>query len=445
MAKKQDSLMPKLISLAKRRGFIFPSAEVYGGLNSFYDYGPLGVELKNNIKRAWWKEIVRKRNDVVGLDSAILTPRIVWEASGHLESFSDPLVECQKCHRRFRADQLEAKECPDCGGRLSEPREFNLLMKTHLGPVTDRQSEAYLRGETCQGIYLNFLNVLTAANQKLPFGIAQIGKAFRNEITPGNFIFRTREFEQMEMQYFSSSKEIGKHYNYWKEWTMDWYLKFINQPDKIRWRQHQPDELVHYAKEAWDVEYQLSLEKGDTWMEFAGVHNRGDWDLSRHAEYSGVDFRQLNEETGEKFIPWVAEVSMGVGRTLLLILADAYTEVPTRSGAEEAKHQSEVVLKIHPELAPIKLAVLPLSKKPELSKLALEIQKEFAPRYQTVFDQTGSIGKRYRRQDEIGTPYCLTVDFDSLNDRAVTVRDRDTMEQERIAIAELADYFQKKF
>ncbi len=452
-----ESLDP-IISLAKRRGFVFQSSEIYGGLSSCYDYGPLGVELKNNIKKAWWKAIVQERNDVVGLDSAILTPKIVWEASGHLQSFHDPLVECKKCHHRFRADHLlEAKQaspghmkeapvdykdlkCPDCGGDLSEPKDFNLLMKTALGAVDGEKDEAYMRGETCQGIYLNYLNVRDSMRKKMPFGIAQIGKAFRNEITTKNFIFRMREFEQMEMQYFVSPKEAGKHYDEWREWTMNWYKKFAHNPENLRWRQHDKDELAHYAKEAWDVEYNTPM----GWKEFAGVHNRGDWDLSRHSEYSKVDLSFTDPETKEKYMPWVDEVSMGVDRAVLLYLLDAYEEVETRSGAEEAKHEKEVVLRLHKDLAPIKAAILPLSKKEPLQKLSAEIQANLAGDLMTQYDETGSIGKRYRRQDEIGTPYCVTVDFDSLEDKKVTVRDRDSMEQERVDIAELKNYLSDK-
>ncbi|MEK9158474.1 MAG: glycine--tRNA ligase, partial [Patescibacteria group bacterium] len=350
-----ESKMEKLISLCKRRGFVFPSSEIYGGLSSCYDYGPLGVELKNNIKKAWWKAIVQTRDDVVGLDSSILTSKIVWEASGHLQSFNDPLVECKKCQHRFRADHLlEARQaepgyikekpltikdvaCPDCGGELSEPRNFNLLMKTELGAVEGAKEEAYLRGETCQGIYLDFLNVKDSLRKKLPFGIAQIGKAFRNEITTKNFIFRTREFEQMEMQYFVNPQEVGKFFEEWREWTMEWYKRMIYRPENLRWRQHEEDERAHYAKDAWDVEYNTPM----GWKEFAGVHNRGDWDLSRHSQYSGVDLSYQDPVSNEKFMPWISEVSFGCDRAVFLFLLDAYDEVEARSGDEEAKHEKE--------------------------------------------------------------------------------------------------------
>jgi len=433
--------MDKIISLCKRRGFIFPSSEIYGGLGSCYDYGPLGAELKNNVKKIWWKEMVQKRDDVVGLDSSILTPRIVWEASGHLESFTDPLVECKKCHQRFRADKIKGGKCPDCGGGLTKERRFNLLMKTHLGAVEGTQGEAYMRGETCQGIYLDYLSVRESMRKKLPFGIAQIGKAFRNEITPGNFIFRTREFEQMEMQYFVKPAQADEYYRQWKDWTFGWYNNLIYQPDNLRLRCHEKDELAHYAKEAWDVEYKTPF---DNWSEFAGIHNRGDWDLSRHGKYSGVEMSYMDEKTKEKFIPYVEEVSMGVDRAVLLFLLDAYDEVKTRSGDEEAKHETEIVLRLHRYLAPVKAAVLPLVKKEPLITLAQEINKELKEHWMVQYDEVGSIGRRYRRQDEIGTPYCLTVDFDSLEDKKVTVRDRDTMEQERVKIGDLTGFLKEK-
>ncbi|MFA5070690.1 MAG: glycine--tRNA ligase [Patescibacteria group bacterium] len=442
MANQKQSIMDKLTSLCKRRGFIFQAAEIYGGLNSCWDYGPLGVELKNNIKRAWWKKMVQERIDVVGLDSSILTPRIVWEASGHLESFTDPLVECKKCHQRFRADKIDGKKCPECGGDFTETKKFNLLMKTHLGAVEGKQSEAYLRGETCQSIYLDYLNVKEATRKKLPFGIAQIGKSFRNEITPGNFIFRTREFEQMEMQYFVKPETAEKYYREWKEWTLSWYKKFVCHPENLRLRQHTKDELVHYAREAWDVEYKTPFAG---WDEFAGIHNRGDWDLSRHSKFSGVDMSYRDEETGNKFMPFVEEVSMGVDRGLLLFLIDAYEEIKGgRTTTTESNKEEEVVLRLHKDLAPIKVAVLPLSKKEPVAKLANEIYDTLRPHFMCAYDEVASIGRRYRRQDEIGTPYCVTIDFDSLEDKKVTVRDRDTMKQERIAIEELLGYLKGK-
>ncbi len=449
-----------LIALAKRRGFIFQSAEIYGGLSASYDYGPLGVELKNNLKKAWWKKMVQERNDVVGLDSAIMTPKIVWEASGHLQNFNDPLVECKSCHHRFRADHLlEAKQaepgyakekpvslkdiaCPDCSGELTEPKSFNLLVKTELGVVEGQKEEVYLRGETCQGIYLNYLNIKDAMRKKPPFGIAQIGKSFRNEITTKNFIFRMREFEQMEMQYFVNPKDAQSFFDYWREQRISWYKSLGLSEENVRWRQHAQDERAHYAKDAWDIEYNTPF---GGWKEMAGVHNRGDWDLSRHGSYSKTDMTFKDQETGEEYIPWIIETSDGADRATLMFLIDAYNEVETRSGDEDSKHEKEVVLKLHKDLAPIKIAFLPLSKKEPLANLTKEIQTSLWGTYMTQYDETGSIGKRYRRQDEIGTPYCVTVDFTSLEDKKVTVRDRDTMEQERIEIDNLKNYFKEKF
>ncbi|NMB48266.1 glycine--tRNA ligase [Candidatus Kuenenbacteria bacterium] len=461
MQEKELTKMDKLISLAKRRGFVFQSSEIYGGFGSCYDYGPLGVELINNIKKAWWQAMVQKRDDVVGLDSAIIMHPKVWEASGHVESFADPLVDCKKCKKRFRADHLleavsmkpdlEAHKeppksikdivCPECGGELTEPRNFNLLMKTFIGAVEDATSLAYLRGETCQGIYVNFKNILDSSRQKLPFGIAQIGKAFRNEITPGNYIFRTREFEQMEMQFFVNPKEADKWYDYWKEQRMKWYKDLGMKDEFIRWRRHSKEELAHYAKAAWDIEFDSPF---GGWKELAGVHNRSDWDLSRHSQYSGVDLSYIDPVTNEKYVPYIVETSDGAGRAMLAFLLNGYEEVETRSGDEEAKHEKEVVLHLHKSLAPIKVAVLPLSKKEELQRVAHEIKDNLAENWMTQYDETGSIGKRYRRQDEIGTPYCVTVDFETANDKKVTVRDILTMGQERIAIGELKDYLREK-
>ena len=447
--------MEKLISLAKRRGFVFQSSEIYGGINSIYDYGPLGVELKNNIKKEWWKAMVQLRDDVVGLDSGILMHPKIWEASGHLAGFTDPLVDCKSCKRRFRADHLlEAKglkpdfrpgsfkneglACPECGGELTDVRNFNLMFKTFMGVVEDSMAEIYLRPETAQGIYVNFLNVLNSSRKKIPFGIAQIGKAFRNEITPGNFIFRMREFEQMEMQFFVNPGEADKWFNYWQEQRMRWYLDLGVKKEDLRFREHEKDELAHYAKKALDVEYNFPFGI----KELEGIHNRGDWDLSRHQESSGQDLQYFNAEIKEKFTPWVIETSSGADRATLMFLANAYTEVEPRSGDEEAKHEKEVVLKLDKRLAPIKAAILPLSKK--LEKEAMVIYEDLRLNYMCQYDDAGSIGKRYRRQDEIGTPYCVTFDFDSVEDKKVTVRDRDTMEQERVAIAELKDYLKNK-
>jgi len=459
MIKQQENnKMDKIISLCKRRGYIFQSSEIYGGFGA-YDYGPLGVELKNNIQKAWWNSMVQLRNDIYGIDSAIIMHPKIWEASGHVENFSDPLVDCKKCKKRFRADHIlelnsaklkedkqetknsDSKICPECGGELTEPRNFNLLMKTFFGAVEDNSSQVYLRGETCQGIYVNYKNIIDSSRAKIPFGIAQIGKAFRNEINPGNFIFRTREFEQMEMQFFVDPKEAKKWFDYWKEQRMQWYKDLGLKDDFMRWHEHSENELAHYAKEAWDIEFDAPF---GGWKELAGVHNRGDWDLSRHQEFSGVDLNYNNQETKEKFIPYIIETSDGVGRAVLAFLLNAYEEVETRSGDEESKHKTEVVLRLDRRLAPIKIAILPLSKKEDLKKLSLEIQNKLNSTYKTQYDQTGSIGKRYRRQDEIGTPFCLTVDFDSLEDKKVTVRDRDTMEQDRVEIKKLSEYFADK-
>lgn len=448
-----------IIALAKRRGFIFPSAEIYGGLSASYDYGPLGVELKNNLKKAWWKKMVQERNDIVGLDSSILTPKIVWEASGHMQSFHDPLVECKNCHHRFRADHLlEARQaepgyakekpvdikeidCPDCGGELTEPKSFNLLVKTELGAVEGQKEEVYLRGETCQGIYLDYLAVKETMRKKIPFGIAQIGKAFRNEITTKNFIFRMREFEQMEMQYFVNPKEAEKIYEYWKGQRFSWYKSLGLREENIRLRQHAQDERAHYAKDAWDIEYNTPF---GGWKEMAGIHNRGDWDLSRHGNFSKNSMTYKDAETGEEYIPWIIETSDGADRAALMFLIDAYEETDARSGYEDSKHEKEVVLRLHKDLAPIKIAFLPLSKKEPLTVLTKEIQAKLWGQWMTQYDETGSIGKRYRRQDEIGTPYCVTIDFESLEDKKVTVRDRDTMQQERVAIKDLKKYFVEK-
>lgn len=445
-----------IVSLAKRRGFIFQSSEIYGGLSSCYDYGPLGVELKNNVKKAWWESMVQQRNDVVGLDASILMHPKVWEASGHVEGFTDPLVDCKDCKKRWRADHLlEAKgikpdfrpgdwdkhsvTCPDCAGDLTDVRTFNLMFKTFMGALEDSASQIWLRPETCQGIYTNFQNVQQSMRKKVPFGIAQVGKAFRNEITPGHFTFRTREFEQMEQQYFVHPEGKDKYFDMWQEARMQWYVNLGMNPENIRFREHESHELAHYAKRALDIEYNYP---GMGFKELAGIHDRGDWDLSRHSEFSGQDLKYFDQVKGEKYIPHIIETSDGADRATLAFLLDAYHE---REGSEQSKHDKEVVLKLHKDLAPVKMAILPLSKKEPLQKLAQEIQTNLWYTYQTQYDETGSIGKRYRRQDEIGTPYCVTVDFDSLEDNSVTIRDRDTMEQERIAITELQPYFQEKF
>ncbi|HOP73815.1 MAG TPA: glycine--tRNA ligase [Bacillota bacterium] len=425
--------MEKIVSLAKRRGFVFQSSEIYGGLNSCWDYGPLGVELKNNVKRAWWRKVVQERDDMVGLDASILMHPRVWEASGHVAGFTDPLVDCKSCKQRFRADHIEGDKCPACGGELTEARQFNLMFKTFMGPVEDTASVVYLRPETAQGIFVNFNNVQTSTRMKLPFGIAQIGKSFRNEITPGNFTFRTREFEQMEIEYFvkpGTDEEIHKQ---WIEQRFQWYLDLGMTKERLRLRAHASDELAHYAKGCYDIEYYFPM----GWSELEGIANRTDFDLKRHAEYSGQRMDYFDQEANEHYIPYVIEPSAGADRATLAFLLDAYHEEPD-------KDEVRVVLKLHRALAPYKVAVLPLSKKEPLVKMAKELEKELRKYWMVDYDDSKAIGRRYRRQDEIGTPYCVTVDFQSLEDQAVTVRDRDTMEQERIPVAELTKYLWEK-
>jgi len=423
----ESDLMDKLVSLAKRRGYVFQSSEIYGGTGSVWDYGPLGVELKRNIKDRWWSSMVRERDDIEGLDAAILMHPKVWEASGHVEGFTDPLVECTNCHRRFRADtrEVEDGQCPVCGTRdaFTEPRLFNLMFKTFMGPVEDSSSTVYIRPETAQGIYVNFLNVQGAARQKVPFGIAQIGKAFRNEITPGNFIFRTREFEQAEMQFFVKPGEDEEWFERWREVRMRWHVALGIREDKLRFHEHGPDELAHYAKKAYDIEYEFPF----GWKEFEGIHNRTDFDLSRHQERSGKRLEYIDAPTGERFVPYVVETSMGVDRTMLVVLADAYHE-------EEVAGDQRVVLRLAPSIAPLKVGVFPLVKKdgmPEVAeKIAADLRASAIPSF---YDQSGAIGRRYRRQDEVGTPWCVTVDGESMEEERVTIRDRDSLEQIRIS------------
>jgi glycyl-tRNA synthetase len=451
-----DNLMDKIVSLCKRRGFIFPGSDIYGGLANTWDYGPLGIELKKNIMQAWWKALVQERNDVVGLDAAILMHPKVWEASGHLEGFTDPLVDCKVCKRRFRADHLlEAKgikpkfepdvtlsniPCPECGGELTSIRQFNLMFKTFMGAVEDQASTVYLRPETAQGIFVNFQNIRESMRKTVPFGIAQVGKAFRNEITPGNFIFRTREFEQMEMEFFVKPGEDEKWFEVWKQFMEDWFVKYGVKKEKLRFYEHPKEDLSHYSKRTVDLEYEFPWGWGELW----GLANRTDFDLKQHAKFTGKDLSYRDEKTNETYVPYVIEPALGLTRSVLTFLLNAYEEVETRSGDEDGKHEKEIVLRLHKAIAPIKAAVLPLSKKEPLSELAKNIQQDLAKNFMTQYDETGSIGKRYRRQDEIGTPYCITVDFDSLEDKKVTVRDRDTMAQDRVLIDELKDYLKKK-
>ncbi len=436
MAKKnkvRDEKMDKLVSLCKRRGYIFPSSEIYGGINACWDYGPLGAELKRNIKDFWWREMVHKRDDIEGLDAAILMHPKVWETSGHVAEFTDPLVDCKKCKSRFRADDIEGDACPNCGGELTAPRQFNLMFKTFMGPVEDDANVVYLRPETAQGIYVNFLNVQGPSRQKVPFGIAQIGKAFRNEITPGNFIFRTREFEQMEMQFFIPPAEDDKWFEYWREQRWQWYLDLGIREDRLRWHEHGPNDLAHYAKKAYDIEYEFSF----GWKELEGIHNRTDFDLSRHMEATGKDLRYWNEETKEKFIPYIIETSAGCDRTMLMCLLDAYDE-------EEVKGEQRVILRLHPRIAPFKAAVLPLVKKDGMPELAQRLYDDLRRKFKVFYDAGGAVGRRYRRMDEIGTPYCFTIDGQTSEDDTVTLRDRDSMEQTRHKIAEIPDLLESK-
>ena len=427
--------MEKLVSLCKRRGFVFQSSEIYGGTGSVWDYGPLGVELKNNIKRAWWSALVHARDDVEGLDAAILMHPRVWEASGHVEGFTDPLVECRNCHRRFRADHDDVAkgQCPVCGTRdaFGPPRLFNLMFKTFMGPVEDAASVVYLRPETAQGIYVNFQNVLTAGRQKIPFGIAQIGKAFRNEITPGNFIFRTREFEQMEMQFFVEPGEDERWMEYWRAERMAWVESLGIRSEKLRFHPHAPDELAHYAKAAFDIQYEFPF----GWQEFEGIHNRTDFDLRRHQEYSGKRLEYVDPYDREKkYLPYIIETSAGADRTALVMLADAYRE-------EQLEGETRVVLALHPRLAPIKVAVLPLVKKDGMPETAERIHQAIkTAAIPSFYDDSGSIGKRYRRQDEAGTPFCVTIDGQTATDGTVTVRHRDSLLQERISAERVVEF-----
>ncbi len=430
--KSKSDLMEKITSLAKRRGFIYQSSEIYGGFGSCYDYGPLGVELKNNIKNEWWKEMTRRRENIVGLDASILMSPKVWRASGHLTAgFADLLTECRKCRHRFRKDHLKNDKCPDCGGELTEEKKFNLMMKTFIGPVEDEAAVAYLRAETCQGIYVNYKNVLDSTRLKIPFGIAQIGKAFRNEITPGNFIYRIREFEQMEMQFFIRPGENEKWFDFWKEERMKWYLNLGVKKENLRFKEHKKEDLSHYARAGVDIEYNFPF----GWNEIEGIHDRGDWDLSNHSKHSGEDLSYFDEEKKEKFIPHIIETSAGADRSALVFLAESYHE-----------EEKRVYLSLTPSLAPYKTAVFPLlANKPELVEKAEKVYRLLKTGDLNVaFDSRGNIGKRYYSQDEIGTLFCVTIDFQTLEDNTVTVRARDTMKQERIKINELVNYINEK-
>lgn len=433
--------MEKIVNLAKRRGFAFQSSEIYGGLASCWDYGPIGVELKRNVKEAWWRDMVLRRSDIVGIDCSILMHPRVWEASGHVAGFTDPLVDCKLCKERFRADKLMDAQCPrkpskhpgECEGELTEARQFNLMFKTFLGPVEDTASVVFLRPETAQGMFVNFLNVLHTSRQKIPFGIAQIGKSFRNEITPGNFLFRTREFEQMEMEFFVPPGEDDRWYEYWREERLAWYAKYGIRREHLRIREHDREELAHYAKACADVEYLFPF----GWAELEGIANRTDFDLRRHAEYSGKDLTYYDEETKERFYPYVIEPAAGADRATLAFLVDAYDE-------DVADGEPRVVLRFHPRIAPVKVAVFPLLRKDGQPEKAMDIADLLRQRFTVQYDQAGSIGRRYRRQDEIGTPFGVTVDHQTMQDGTVTLRDRDTMQQVRISIDRLVEELERR-
>ncbi|HOB89893.1 MAG TPA: glycine--tRNA ligase [Candidatus Colwellbacteria bacterium] len=439
-------LMDKILSLAKRRGFVFPGSEIYGGLQNSWDFGPLGVELKRNIKAAWWDRFIRRRPDMVGLDASILMNTKVWEASGHLKKFSDPLVECVKCHKRFRGDRIKTEDgCPECGGKLGEAKQFNMMLKTRLGATEDKASEVYFRPETAQGIFVNFKNIMDTERMSLPFGVGQIGKAFRNEITPGNFIFRTREFEQMEIEYFipvpEKDKDWNNYFEYWRKEMLEWISSLgVDVKKEIRELEVPEKDRAHYSKRTVDFEYAFPFGE----EELYGLAYRGDFDLKNHGETSGADLKYKDPVSGEEFYPHVIEPTFGVERSILAAMCSAYTEesAPT---AEKGEEETRVVMKFPKWLAPVKAAVLPLSKKEELSSVAKKLADDLRNDLFVDYDETQSIGKRYRRQDEIGTPYCVTIDFDSLEDKKATIRDRDTMKQERVAIAEIKSYLLERF
>ncbi|MFH0854118.1 MAG: glycine--tRNA ligase [bacterium] len=477
--------LQKIVSLCKRRGFVFQNSEIYGGIQGFYDYGPLGTLMKNNIKRLWFYEMTQKHENVMPIDGAIITHPRVWEASGHIQNFGDPLVDCKKCKKRFRADNLvedwwhenrknvpdeimqefsveqmneiiEKIKCPECGGKLTEIRKFNLLVEISLGVVEGEKRTAYLRGEACQNIYLNYDNALNSMRMKIPFGICQIGKAFRNEITPGQFLFRQKEFEQWDLQWFTSPKEMDKWFDYWKEERMRWYKSLVNHAEDVNFKQHGEKELAHYAKKAFDIQYKTEI----GWKEWEGIHWRGDWDLSRHGEYSGKDFTYTDLVSGEKFIPQIVETSGGVDRTFLFLLMDAYEEENVEEikklrnkeiieqfviAGKKDKEDIRTVLKLKPAIAPYKVAVFPLMRnKEEIVNKAKSVYDELKLKFMTAWDDNGNVGKRYRRQDEIGTPWCITVDYQTLEDNTVTIRDRDTMEQIRVGVEELGRWFDNR-
>ncbi|MDF1566990.1 MAG: glycine--tRNA ligase [Spirochaetaceae bacterium] len=449
ISNEHGASMDKIVSLCKRRGFVYPSSEIYGGLSATWDYGPLGVELKKNIQDAWWKEMVRRHDNIVGLDAAIMMHPRTWEASGHVENFSDPLVDCKKCKTRFRADHLEEIQaekgtekgvCPECGGELTEPRQFNLMFTTHMGPVADSGSVIYLRPETAQGIFVNFKNVVDTSRVQIPFGIAQVGKAFRNEITTKNFIFRTCEFEQMEMQYFVKPGTEDVSFEEWKAKRMTWYQERLGiKSERLRFAEHGPQELAHYAKVAFDIEYEYPF----GWQELEGIHSRTDYDLSRHGEFAGKEINYLDPEDNNRYVPYVIETSSGLTRSVLVALMDAYHE-ETIGEDKNGNPDIRTVLHLHPDIAPVKVAVLPLVKKDGLAELAQGLEKDLREDFATFYDQGGAIGRRYRRMDEIGTPFCITVDYESKEEKTVTLRFRDSMEQIRLPMNEVADRIRKE-
>lgn len=434
--------MEKIVSLCKRRGFIFPSSEIYGGFGSGYDYGPLGVELKNNIESIWKDEMLNKQDNIVGLDSAILMSAKVWKASGHLTAgFADLLVECKDCHKRFKGDDT-GKKCPECGGELTESKKFNLMMKTSVGAVEEEGSTAYLRAETTQGIYVNFKNVMNSMRLKVPFGVAQKGKAFRNEINPKNFIYRSREFEQLEMEWFCHPKDAEKYFDYWKKERMSWYQNLGIKKENLRINEISKNDLPHYAIQGADIEYKFSF----GWGELEAVHNRGDWDLSNHSKHSGESLKYFDDETKEEYYPYIIETSGGLGRSFLAFLTEAYQEVEGgRTKTTKSVKKTETFLELDKKLAPIKVAVLPLVRnKPLIVEKAKEVYNLLRPHFKSQYDESGSVGRRYRRQDEIGTLFAITIDFETLDNEDVTIRDRDTMKQERIKIKDLVEVLNKK-
>jgi glycyl-tRNA synthetase len=425
--------MEKLVSLCQRRGFIFPSSDIYGGLSGCWDYGPVGVELKRNLKETWWRDVVQERDDIVGMDTSILMNSKVWEASGHVERMVDPLVECRECHQRWRADELVENRCPACGGGLTEARLFNVMFRTFIGPVEEEAAVVYLRPETAQGMFVNFQNAVSTSRKRVPFGMAQMGKSFRNEITTGNFIFRSREFEQMEIEYFVKPGTDEKWFDYWLEQRLDWYVKYGINKEHLKLDEHIKEKLAHYARRCCDINYLFPM----GWAELEGIANRGDFDLKQHSKASGKSLEYYDDESKEHYLPYIIEPSAGVDRGLLAFLCDAYDEEPD-------KDEIRVLFHLHPDLAPIKVAVLPLSRKENLAAYARDVYATLRPAFMTQYDDTQSIGRRYRRQDELGTPYCVTIDFQSLEDNMATIRERDSMNQIRVPVAALKDTLRAK-